>query len=263
MKLILLNASSFLVVLLTIMSCGKTEVIANEVVQPQAFSRSITDLPPTTPILPAKKDESSPKTFTVQSGTIALTARIDSWGLVTILDYPTVWRGRAKLIRYDGQDASAPFSKEHCEDIRSLAVHGQKLLVRNGYHSRVSFEMPFFLTSEFIPAVLKAANDADIPFTFVEVANPPITSFAGTIDFNLKNDSISGLLGDMPMVSEQLNLSRKGSEGNSGYKNVIVMSGDILCDLALNKAEMIISYPIKGENRVVKTVYDVMEVSRP
>src|SRR5690606_18671813 len=153
------------------------------------------------------------------------------------------WRGKAKLISYEGQNNSDPISKEQCEVIKSLANHGAKFLVRNGYYSHVAFEMPFFLTSEFIPSVLKAANEAGFPFSFVEISNPPVTILTDAAELRFRDDATSNILGDISELAEQLNLSRKGAEDGLGNRTTIVSSGDILCDLAHGQAEMIMTYP--------------------
>lgn len=210
---------------------------------------------------PEKGSEQAPKIFTIEQDGISLRALVDSNGKVTIIDYPMEWRGRAILREYGGQDTTAPFSNEQCKLIESLAKHGAKDLVRTAYFSQVGFEMPFFLTSEFLPAVIKSANAAGFSSLSIEITNPPIISFAGGVEFNFKDDATTKLLGHESEIEEQLDLTRNGVEDEYGTKSVIVFSGDIICDLVQSKAEMIVTYPIKGEDRVVKTIYKVLEIA--
>src|SRR5262245_21493846 len=69
-------------------------------------------------------DQTSKKTgaFTVEFGDLNLRATVDDSGNVVIQNYPSEWRGKATLTRFDGEDHKEnPFTKEHCEVIREKA----------------------------------------------------------------------------------------------------------------------------------------------
>lgn len=197
------------------------------------------------------------KTFQVQRRESTLTAAMDAVGDTKILDYPTEWRGQAKLIRYDG-GAASPFSEEHCEEIRKLAEGGGGILIRNSHHSLAEFSMPFFLTCEFGSTVAEAAEAAGLP-TNLYVTNPPQVAANGTLELRFKDDAISPKSGSVEYLFEQLHFRYKGID--EGDRRILtVFSGDILCDLAEGDVEMIMTYPIQDEEQVIKIIYDHLQV---
>lgn len=225
---------------------------------------ALAELPKSEIDLPSDKLPDSPfpienefNSFEVHNREITLSAQINSFGEAKILEYPAEWRSHANLARYDG-GAKSPFSKEHCQEIRKLAETGGGIFIRNSHHSLVEFLMPFFLTYEFSFAVVEAAEAAGLPTTNLEIVNPPQTIGSGTLELRFKDDAISPKSGDVEYLYEQLHFRYKGID--KGARRILtVFSGDILCDLAEGNVEMIMTYPIKGEERTVKLIYDNLD----
>lgn len=189
-----------------------------------------------------------------------MSATVDEIGNVTIQNYPSEWTGKLTLKRFDGQSGDkTPFSKGHCERLKTMIDYGQGLLVRTAYHSLLSFETPAFLSYDFMEAIRDSAKNAEIELSAFELLNR-VDIRDGTLDLELDEFAISRLIGDIMPLKEQLNLARKGNEKGPFEKDVIVNSGDILCDLAHGNARITMNYPIKSQKRYIKVIYDRMEV---
>lgn len=196
----------------------------------------------------------------IEFGGMKLSATIDEIGTVTILNYPDHWEGEAALIRFDGTTTGEePFSPRHCEHIRHTAsVTHSGSFVRNGFHSLVSFEIPAFLSSEFMTVVREAAEAAGLNFSALYLKNP-VDKINNHLDLTLSDTAISGLLGNIGALKEQVHLGRKGMEKGPLEKEVILYSADLICDLISGDAKITMTYPISGENRAIKVTYKMME----
>lgn len=201
----------------------------------------------------------NPINFSIRYGGLKLSAISDSAGNVTILDYPSEWHGRVTLTRFDGNSDYPPFSKSHCEIIRSMAASGFGSMIRNAYRSLLIFEIPAFLSSEFIGAVQESALSDGIKLSIPVVKNA-VDSMNSVIDLSLTDISIARTIANTSMLAEQLHLGYNGAEIDPFHKQVIVTSGDILCDLASGEAILTMTYPIVGESRTLRVIYGPLEV---
>jgi hypothetical protein len=206
------------------------------------------------PKIPQPKDQ----TFPVEFGGLSFTAKLDSKGYVTILDYPSEWVGKAKITRFDGEEKS-PFSKEHCDGIKAMNKHGGGGIVRTAFHSVLKFDVPPFLSTGFIVALRETAQKAGIYMPATELKNP-VQRSNGKINLNLSDASISLLLGSLGELNEQLDLRLKGMENDDMEYTVIVRAGDVLCDLVSGDATMTMFFPIEDEAKVIKVTYNRLEV---
>jgi hypothetical protein len=247
---------SFFMSILCLAGCGKNnggnaEPIVENV---HATHDSMVTNPADDPVDPESK------IIDIKGRGMVLSAQLDSFGKLKILNYPSKWRGNAKLIHYDGNDSS-PFSKKHCKEIKGIAKMGGSDLVRNAHHSVVAFELPFFLTSELNSAALNAVTSSASSLTSFEITNPPRTIGAGVLDLRFKEDAISLITGQLENLYEQLNFRNRGYNDESGQRTMIVVSGDVLCDLAEGSLKMVMTYPIADEERAVEIIYDRLEIS--
>lgn len=194
-------------------------------------------------------------------GGTKLLVAINAIGDVTILNYPNDWEGNAKLLRYEGQmPEEGAFSSNHCARIRNIASNPySKSLVRNSFQSLISFEIPAFLSSHLLAKIRDTATAAGISFPAFHLKNP--LDGIGKLELTLSNKAISNLLGNIGVLKEQLHLDQKGIETNGLEKEVTIYSGDIICDLISGDAEMSMTYPIKGEKRVLKVIYKPLKIS--
>ncbi len=182
-----------------------------------------------------------------------------NYGTISILDYPPEWRSKGFLIRYHGEEhTDSPFSQRHCEKIRQLAVQGDRDgSIRSEYGSTLSFNMPPFLANEFPRAIWESANAAGFKFTAIDFKNPVEDLPKVIIDFN--DNSISRLIGYTSVFEDQLNLNNNGIPKGSRIE-LVIKSADIICDLIFGEAILSISYPIKGEDKAIKVIYDSLKV---
>jgi hypothetical protein len=75
-----------------------------------------------------------------------------------------------------------------------------------------------------------------------------------------KDGAISNILGDTKDFSHDLNVGKFGMEIGDNEKQLLIYSGDILCDLISGNAELVISYPINNENSVIKVKYGPLKL---
>lgn len=200
------------------------------------------------------------KSFEVSLGNVKLQAIADTDGNVTIIDYPMEWRGQMVLVQFDGKVGTySPFSEQHCQEIKGLALNGFRELVRNGYHSLLIFDLPVFLSHEFITAIYQSARNAGIESSFYTVKNS-VNGMNSHVDLMLSNTSTSLAIGHLSVLNEQLHLGQKGVEEDPLKLQVTVYSGDIICDLISGAAKLTMNYPISHEDRAIKVVYEPLKV---
>jgi hypothetical protein len=194
-------------------------------------------------------------------GGIRFSIAIDDYGNVTVLNYPEEYEARVFLIRFDGQTGEeVPFSSGHCDKIKNIASQGYGgALIRNGYHTLLSFEMPAFLSDGLIRAVIEASKRQGLAFSSLYINNPP-DKIRSSIKLSLDEKAISKQLGNIEALREQLHLGQRGMEKTPFAKEVNVYSADIICDLISGAAKITMSYPINGENRTLKVIYKPIEV---
>lgn len=197
--------------------------------------------------------------FKVEHGGLEFDAKWEGNGYVTILNYPLEWRGQASLTRFDGNADEVPFSKDHCEVIRAMNKFGGGVMTRSAFHSLVKLEAPPFLSSGFLVAVADAARKSEIYAPILSLKNA-VQRWQGTLDISFSEASISLIYGHIEGLERQLNIAITGSENKFDEYELIITSGDILCDLVSGDAIMIMSFPIENENRVIKVIYQKLRV---
>jgi hypothetical protein len=199
--------------------------------------------------------------FDMDFGDNKLAAIVDEAGNVTISNYPAKWQGEVTLTRFDGQvGIKAPFSPAHCQNIRNMASHEQmSALVRSGYHSLISFEVPIFLSYDLLEIITKSAQAAGVNLTSFYLNNP-VDKIRSKIELTLNDNAISNLIGNVETLKEQLHLGQKGMLNGPFEHQIFVYSADIICDLISGAATMGMIYSIQGESRVIKIMYEPMKV---
>jgi hypothetical protein len=202
--------------------------------------------------------EQEPKKFEINFGKLHLTATVDEKGNVSILDYPTEWHTKARVVRYIDPTEKAPFSNKYCEGIRALAEIGGTDIVRGGYFSELIFEVAPFLSENFVAEVEKAAKAAgfDMPIFIIN----PVDIYSGVFEMTLGKKAISPISGHLDLLQDGINLSYRGIVKNSFEQELIIRSADIICDLVSGEARFSMTYKTEREGRVVKVIYDPMEV---
>jgi hypothetical protein len=199
--------------------------------------------------------------FNIDLGDINLTASVDKMGNVIISNYPVEWLGKVTLDRFDGQiGVEAPFSPTHCDNIRDMASNKPiGALVRSGYHSLITFEVPPFMSYDLMEAITNSAQAAGANFTSFYLNNP-IDKIHSKLELSLNDNAISNLIGNIAALKEQLHLGQKGMLKGPFKQQVLVYSADIICDLISGAATISMIYPIKGQNQVIKVIYEPMKV---
>jgi hypothetical protein len=141
-----------------------------------------------------------------------------------------------------------------------MSEQGFGIIVRSAFHSLLSVEIPPFLSSDFMYAIIKSAEEAGIKRAAFHLTNP-VDVINSTMELKLDDSAISPIIGDMGFIEDQIYIARRGMEVNSFEKHLLVNAGDILCDLAQGKAHIIIKYGInsENENKVITVIYDHME----
>jgi|GEM_PF-5656555 len=201
--------------------------------------------------------------FDVKVRDTTLNACLDSRGEVSVTNYPKEWHGRMSLVRYDGQSsAKSPFSKTHCQEIKMLAKHGMRLLVRGGFHALLMLDNPPFLADDIMSVILNSAQAAGIDSSFLTITNP-VHSNRSVVALELTQRAISGALGELSAIETQLNIGKSGMGHDPSQKRLVVTSGDIICDLISGAGQLIILYPVPNENRTIKVIYDPLVVQIP
>lgn len=204
--------------------------------------------------------ESALNNFSFKFKELTFNGQIDNIGQVTILNYPEEWRGKITLVRFDDEEVKKPFSQEHCQIIRDRATKSSfPNFVRGDYRSKVSFEIPPFLSYEFKRAVLLAAQKAGYKFNAIFLKNP-VDEFSAVARIILIPNAISEIIGKTFVLEESINLSRNGIFVGSFEKHLFIAAGDFLCDLANKGASIEMTYSIIGSNKPIKIIYDYMEL---
>ncbi|HXW52971.1 MAG TPA: hypothetical protein VEL47_02570 [Myxococcota bacterium] len=207
------------------------------------------------------------RTFEIRIGNSKLHATIEGEHAVIINDYPAEWRGHMALVRFDGQiEVPSPFSPEHCDTINTIADGGigiGGLLIRREYRSILILDIPIYLSDEFPSALHNSAQAAGILLTYLPIKNP-VDELNADIKLEFATDAISLKLGNLAMLKQQFDVVRYGGMSFGALqKKLLVTSADIICDLISGAAKLTMAYPIVGENRVVKVVYDPLVVRLP
>ncbi len=158
-----------------------------------------------------KTNEPQPTDFDIVFGGLKMAATIDGYRNVTIMNYPDEWQGNMSLIRFSGNGVdAAAFSPEHCEAIRNMASYGTTLpLIRGAYHSVISFEMPPFMSDDFMSAVRESAKAAGVESSGLQLNNP-IHHMKGIVEISFGGRAISSELSDPSAFYGVLNLSQNG-----------------------------------------------------
>lgn len=193
--------------------------------------------------------------FQVELPGMVFSASRDSDGYATINNYPTQWEGKGRITRFDGYAEDSPFSDAHCKVIRAMNKFGGGKMARSAFRSLIKIEVPPFVSSRFDVAVADAARKSGIYGPIFSVKNS-VQRWRGTQDLNFSETSISRLYGHLDDLKDQLNLAIKGNENKSGEYELIITSGDILCDLITGAATLTMHFPIQGEEKVIKVIYD-------
>jgi hypothetical protein len=201
-------------------------------------------------------EEPAEKCFDVKVRDTTLNA---CWNLrehINITNYPKEWRGQMSLIRFNGQiPKEAPFSEEHCQEIREQANNGLLALVRGGYYSLLMLDMPPFLSDEITSDLLNSAQAAGIRASFLTIVNA-VKSTQSMVKIELTKKAITSSLGAISFLETQLDVGRFGMGHDSSQKRLVVTSGDIICDLLSGDARLTMLYPVSGESRDIKVIYD-------
>jgi hypothetical protein len=198
--------------------------------------------------------------FKIEGGGHSLSATVDKSGLVTILDYPSEWRGNLSLLRGDDNNIPSAFSLMECEKIRKEAQsYFLPEIIRFHYRSRIRFEVPLFLSYGFLGIIRETLEKMGHHFPLLILKNPADTIFCES-SLKLSDNAITKILGEPWMLEEELNLCRRGLLPSLYERDLIINSGDVLCDLIHGDAELVMTHKIKGEDRAIKIVYGPMEV---
>jgi hypothetical protein len=209
---------------------------------------------------PGEPTQIDPEIFKVQVHGESYTARTDKSGNVSILDYPSLWRGKARLGRIDFQVPDLePFSKEHCGRLSRMAKRGMGEFVRSAFHSRLIFEMPPFLAFNFFSLVRESAKAVGINVPIASIKNS-IVHIHGTPELDINDNAISAIIGNQFELNEQLNLSQRGGFIDETHKAVLVVSGDVICDLIAGDVQMKMKYAISGTTNTVDVVYEPLKI---
>jgi hypothetical protein len=195
-----------------------------------------------------------PQALSLKFGSNHISGIIENGGNVSI-DYPTELRGAIKLLSYNGyiEPTILPFSKDHCRQIEAMVKHGAGLIVRREYSSILNFTIPVFVSSAFSAQIMNQAKYFGYSTFYIKNS---IEHHKTSIKLHLDSNAISLLNGDIKYLEKQLNLSERGIDADHLHINLKISAGDIICDLAANKARIEISYPIKGETKILKVIFD-------
>lgn len=209
-----------------------------------------------------KPPEKTPyQDFVVNFGGLALNAKIDREGNgITITNYPSEWRGKISLVRFDGQNhEEEPFSKSHCEMIRksALNLHGQ-FVIRRAYRSLLVFDIPPFLSLEFMSHVLNSSQSAGNRLSYLTIENE-VDRFSAYPELVLNENSIARSISESTIL-DHFNLEKKATDKGSLQRKLIINAADIICDLISGDATFSMVYPISGEDRFIKLIYDPLEI---
>lgn len=198
--------------------------------------------------------------FDIRFGATSLQASADGQQ-VTILNYPSEWLAKMYLVRFDGDSSiSSPFSKKHCEEVRTIAKNGGGAFVRGSYHSSLMFDIPPFVSADFYFEVVKSAQEVGIHLPSMTIKNP-INVMNAYAKVELSSNAISSFTSYAAPLEEILNLSRNGHEKTQFRKNIILAWGDLICDLIAGDAKLMMIYPVTGENREIRVLYEPMQVT--
>lgn len=209
---------------------------------------------------PDEPTQIAPRTFSVQVHGETYTAFSDKSGDVSIVDYPSAWRGKAKIDRVDFEMADLkPFSTEHCERLSRMAQNGMGDFVRSAFHSRLIFEVPPFLALNFVNSVRESAKSMGIEFPITSIKNS-VDHVNGVLEIAMNDHAISAVIGNLPAIYEQLNLSQRGGFIDETHKAMLVVSGDVICDLIAGNAQMKMTYVIFGTTKTVDVLYEPLTV---
>lgn len=100
---------------------------------------SSTEIPQSSP-LKQVTPENELSQLAIEMAGMKFMVTIDDVGNVTVLDYPSFWQGKMRLVRFDGQDVDDPFSSEQCKIVRGSASSGYgNISVRNWLSFRADF----------------------------------------------------------------------------------------------------------------------------
>ena len=133
------RAMLLLATLFPFISCGNTGRDSEVAAEPDAHAKIITSETDAKFSLPAGVEHEPANTFPISYGGFTLTGRLDAHGVVTILDYPSEWHGKALLVESYApkEDGVALFSEEWCADIEKLAMLGAMCHIQKA--SRMSY----------------------------------------------------------------------------------------------------------------------------
>lgn len=249
----------FFLPLLALHACGSPQGTAGQTILPG--ENSLSGNPSI--VEPNKRLNSMRKTgiFDIEYQGIHLSAHVDEKGNVTILDWPTEWHIKGKIVRYADRTKKTPFNKEECETIRIVAGNGfAKDLVLSGYHSELIFEMPFFLSVDFPFIVTEALKAAGYQFSSANIKNPIDDSF-GSFSLTFNPEAISNIIGLTWLYRINYNLINRGHVKNPLERLIIMTEGDLICDLISGDAQITVIHNIEGEEKTLKLIYDPVEVA--
>lgn len=237
------------IVLLALFFLGCDESLRSESRSYSKSSRSTAD----SQMNSVEADSVKPQALNLKLGDTEITGSIESYGTVTI-DYPTELRGKIKVISFkDKSFDNLPFLNEHCKEVEAMVKHGVGFIARSGYKSTLKFSLPAQVASSL--PILIMEHVKSLGHMNSRVKNPVEPALA-KIKIFFSDDSLSlanGRIGDLEMA---LNVGTRGDEVDILYKHLQLKAGDIVCDLATKKARMEMHYPINGEKKIIKVVFD-------
>lgn len=247
------------ILLLTLHGCGSSHETGDQ--KPTQSNLNHYTQPHT--LEPHKQLDSKLKagTFAIDYRDTHLSASVNERGDVTILDWPTQWHIKGKIVRYANRTDKTPFSEQKCESVRGIAENPlAKDLIQSGYHSEVIFEMPFFLSVDFPLIVREALKTAGYKFSSINIKNPIDDSY-GYFDLTFKPEAISNILGLTWLYQINYNLINRGHVKNPLERLIIITEGDLICDLISGDARITVIHNIEGEDKILKLIYDPIEVA--
>jgi hypothetical protein len=198
------------------------------------------------------------KYITIADLKYPINAKIDPFKHLITLDYPVKMVSSLKLIGYHGYDAEEnPFSEEHCKEIRKEVESGLYQFVRTNYYSTIAFEVPPFLNIGFFNKAAKAAIKAGEPgFSFS--LNNSIDFMKSYMAFQWSDRSLAFQIG--AIEEAHFNLGLNGRHTNDYNKELILTSGDILCDLASGDLKLTMMYVVKGLDKPLELSFGKLQL---
>lgn len=232
----------------------------NPIKFPVSLPEASRESTPVHQVVPPPRSEPKIREFDIPYANTNLRAAIDDKNEVTILNYPEELQGKIILKHFGSRVTdTTPFSEKHCQKIKGCSgVPLCRDLTRSAYYSMLWFEMPLFLDSGFRPAIFHAIKAAGIGAYFMDIKNP-VESVYGELEINFSEDSISRIIGDLDLLSQQLNLASRGP-AHDGWQKIIVVSGDLICDLVSGDAQMTMIYPFGDEGKTIKIHFDPVKI---